>query len=131
MIKSSGIDEKIWLDFRRRSSILYLYPFKFSLSFFFFCQSDSGATSLFAQISSVFLYLFLSYLSLFLSRFHFRPVSSLSSSTSTGISFSRLDPLLRWLRFPLFYRTLSIPLLFHTSNVAMSEYYDKKYASTF
>jgi len=32
MIKSSGIDEEIWLDFRRRSRILYQYPFKFSLS---------------------------------------------------------------------------------------------------
>ena len=43
MIKSSGIDEKIWLDFRTRSSILYQYPFKFSLSlspfFFFFFAS--------------------------------------------------------------------------------------------
>jgi hypothetical protein len=33
MIKSSGIDEKIWLDFRTRSTILYQYPFKFSLFF--------------------------------------------------------------------------------------------------
>lgn len=127
MIKSSGIDEKIWLDFRRRSSILYQYPFKFSLSLFFFCHSDS--MSLLAQIFSIFLYLSLSYLSLFLSRFHFRPVSSLSSPTATGISFTRLDPLLRWLRFPLLARTISIPLLSHTSNVAMSEYYDKKYSS--
>lgn len=87
--------------------------------------------SLLAQIFSVFLYLFLSYLSLFLSRFHFRPVSSLSSFSPTGICFSRLDPLLRWLRFPLLARTLSIPLLFHTSNVAMSEYYKKKYTSPY
>jgi len=87
--------------------------------------------SLLAQIFSVFLYLFLFYLSLFLSRFHFRPVSSLSSPSPTGISFSRLDLLLRWLRFPLLARMLSIPLLFRTSNVAMSEYYDKKYTSPF
>jgi len=39
MIKSSGIDEKIWLDFRRRRSILYQYPFKFSFIFFFFFAS--------------------------------------------------------------------------------------------
>ena len=142
MIKSSGIDEKIWLDFRTRSSILYQYPFKFSLSlspfffFSFFCQSDSFAMSLLAQIFSAFLYLFLSYLSLFLSRFHFRPVSSLSSSSPTGICFRRLDPLLWWLRFPLLARTISIPLsqeisarqslLFHTWNVTMSISYDKK-----
>lgn len=35
MIKSLGIDEKIWLDFRGRSSSLYQYPFKFSLFFLF------------------------------------------------------------------------------------------------
>ena len=54
MIKSSGIDEKIWLDFRRRSSILYQYPFKFSL--FFFYHSDSGACRClhrFSQYSSI------------------------------------------------------------------------------
>jgi hypothetical protein len=57
MIKSSGIDEKIWLDFPRSSSILYQYTFKFSI--LLVASRDSFAMSLLAEIFSVFLYLFL------------------------------------------------------------------------